>query len=155
MSYDSTQDTLMHINSVQNKINVFRDIMSIRAGVHDQSKLQSPEKELFDEMTPILKSLTYGSDEYKDSLGKLKPALDHHYANNSHHPEHYADGIKGMDLADLVEMFCDWLAATERTANGDIYKSIGINQNRFNIPPELSMIFYNTAKRIYGIQPVS
>jgi len=153
--YDSREDTIEHIVNVQLKLEKFAKELGKRGEVHDKSKLQSPEKELFDEMTPILKSLTYGSDEYKDSLAKLKPALDHHYANNSHHPEHYRDGIKGMDLVDLVEMFCDWMAATERTANGNIYISIGINQNRFNIPPELSMIFFNTAKRVYGIQSVS
>ena len=44
------------------------------------------EKELFDKWTPILKTLEYGSEEYKDSLKNLKVALDHHYENNSHHP---------------------------------------------------------------------
>ena len=32
--------------------------------------------------------LTYGSDEYKACLTEMKPALDHHYAANRHHPEH-------------------------------------------------------------------
>ncbi len=146
MSYDSKQDTIDHINSVGRKIRRFTREMEIRAMEHDASKLISPEKELFDEMTPILKTLEYGSEEYKASLEKLKPALAHHYLHNSHHPEHYPDGIKGMDLFDIVEMFCDWMAATERVKNGDIRKSLGINQNRFGIPPELTMIFFNTIK---------
>ena len=61
----------------------------------DNSKLESPEKELFDEYTPKLKDCTYGSDEYKEFLKGLKVALDHHYANNSHHPEHYENGVNG------------------------------------------------------------
>lgn len=150
MSYDSTQDTLSHIVSVGEKIDKFRYELAMRAIVHDRSKLASPEKELFDEMTPILKTITYGSDEYKASLAKLKPALDHHYANNSHHPEHYPDGVDNMSLFDLVEMFCDWMAATERTKDGDIRKSIQINANRFQISPQLAQIFYNTLKH-YGL----
>lgn len=146
MSYDSTQDTLDHIESVERKLKVFASELIFRATQHDLSKLESPEKELFDEMTPILKTLTYGSEEYKASLEKLKPALQHHYMVNSHHPEHYPNGIKGMDLLDIVEMFCDWMAATERVKNGDIRKSLGINQVRFGIPPELTMIFFNTLK---------
>jgi hypothetical protein len=74
----------------------------------------------------------------------LKPALDHHYANNSHHPQFYKNGIDGMNLLDLVEMFFDWKAATERTKDGDIRKSIEINSTRFNISPQLVSIFVNT-----------
>src|SRR5699024_11996774 len=78
-----------------------------RAVVHDKSKLESPELEIFTEYTPKLKSLTYGSDEYKASLEGLGEALKHHYANNSHHAEYYENGIDGMDLFDLVEMICE------------------------------------------------
>lgn len=147
MSYDSTQDTLAHISSVTDKIVTFSEEMMVRAEKHDSSKLESPEKELFDEMTPILKTLTYGSDEYKASLAKLKPALDHHYAANSHHPEHYPEGgIDHMDLFDVVEMFCDWMAATERVKDGDIHKSIEINRVRFGMSNQLAKIFINTLK---------
>jgi hypothetical protein len=35
--------------------------------------------------------------------------------HNSHHPEHYGNrGISGMDLFDVVEMMCDWMAAARR-----------------------------------------
>lgn len=119
-----------------------------RAKVHDESKLYAPEKELFDEMTPILKDIEFGSQEYKDSLAKLKPALDHHYQHNSHHPQHYRNGIKGMDLFDLIEMFMDWKAAGERTKDGDIYKSIRENERRFEMSEELVEIFKNTANRL-------
>jgi len=40
-------------------------------------------------MTPKLAGSTYGSEEYKAFLGQMKPALDHHYAVNDHHPEHF------------------------------------------------------------------
>lgn len=145
-AYDSTMDTYNHIQSVQNKLSRVMLELGRRANAHDQSKLGSPEKELFDEMTPILKTLTYGSEEYKASLAKLKPALDHHYKVNSHHPEHYEDGIEGMDLLDIVEMFCDWLAATERVKDGDIRKSIEYNHLRFNMSGQLVKIFKNTIK---------
>ncbi len=104
----------------------------------------SPEKELVDELTPLLSSLKYGTPEYQASLDRLKPALDHHYANNSHHPQYYENGVDGMDLFDLVEMFFDWKAATERTKDGDIRKSVEINSTRFNLSPQLVNIFNNT-----------
>ena len=49
---------------------------------------------------------------------KFKPAIDHHYANNRHHPEHWPNGINDMTLMDLIEMLADWKAATARNKNG-------------------------------------
>ena len=43
-------------------------------------------------------------------------------------------------------MFCDWYAATMRHADGDIMKSIDINEERYGINPQLSQIFRNTVE---------
>lgn len=144
MTYDCTADTLLHIRRVQKLLGVMaRDLMQ-RGEVHDDSKLGPEEKPLFDEMTPLLKSLTYGSDEYKASLEKLGAALKHHYAVNSHHPEHYENGVAGMNLLDVVEMFCDWKAASERTKDGNFQTSIDIGIERFKIEPQLASILRNS-----------
>jgi len=148
--YDSTQDTLEHIYEVRKAMAVICDELLRRAIVHDQSKLCAPEKEVFDVVTPRLKALTYGSDEYKASLADMGEALKHHYEVNDHHPEHTEDGILGMDLIQIVEMFCDWCAATQRHADGDILKSIDVNEERFKTGPVLASIFRNTTLR-YGL----
>lgn len=146
--YDSTTDTLKHIKRVSQLLIEAAMELQRRAIIHDKSKLKSPEKELFDEFTPKLAGCTYGSDEYKEFLKGLKVALDHHYANNSHHPEYYENGMNGFDLFDLIEMFFDWKAATERHNDGNIYKSIEINQKRFEYPDMIANIFKNTADRL-------
>jgi hypothetical protein len=97
-------------------------------------------------MTPLLSKSTYGSAEYKEFLSQLKPALNHHYAHNRHHPEHFENGIKGMNILDLVEMFFDWVAAAERHENGDILRSIDINAERFNMSGDLVSIFKNSVE---------
>lgn len=148
MGYDSKADTLLHIKRVSELMTEASIELINRANVHDNSKLESPEKEMFDEFTPKLKDCTYGSEEYKGYLKGLKVALDHHYANNSHHPEHYENGVNGFDLFDLMEMFFDWKAATERHADGNIYKSIEINKERFNLSDQTCDMFSNTAKRL-------
>ena len=53
-----------------------------------------------------------------------------------------------MDLFDLFEMLLDWKAASERHNNGDIFKSIQINKERFKLSNQLCNIFKNTAKKL-------
>lgn len=146
--YDSTADTLLHIKRVSQLLNEVAIELIKRGNEHDNSKLEDPEKADFDRLTPILKTLTYGSQEYKDSLSKLQGALKHHYSNNSHHPEHYENGVNGFDLFDLVEMLMDWKAATERHKDGDIFKSIEINKGRFSLSDQTVNILTNTAIRL-------
>jgi len=74
----------------------------------------------------------------------MKVALDHHYKENSHHPEHFVNGIKGMSLIDLVELLSDWVAASKRHDTGNVAKSIEINQERFGYTDELKEILLNT-----------
>jgi len=93
--------TFRHIEKVRNYLNRFICSLLRRGERHDQSKLASPEVELFTEMTPILSGLTFGSPEYEESKAKLGPALDHHYAKNRHHPEHWP-AVDNKE-ADLIE----------------------------------------------------
>ena len=147
MEYNSKEDTLRHIKRVNELYETFHDKLSERIVNHDKSKLETPEKEYFDVYTPKLKNSTYGSDEYNENLKGLKLALKHHYSHNPHHPEHYEYGIDSFDLLDLIEMFLDWKAATERHADGDMFKSIEINRKRFKITNQLSKVFKNTIIR--------
>lgn len=141
---DSRPDTYAHIQHVQRGIGKMVRALLTRAEQHDQSKLVSPEREAYDELTPRLAGLTYGSDEYRATLREMKPAIAHHYAANSHHPEHYPNGIAGMSLVDVMEMLCDWRAAVMRHNDGDIRASMDINQKRFGFSDELKAILLNT-----------
>jgi hypothetical protein len=149
MDYDSRVDTWQHIHEVQKRLQHCINLLHIRSLFHDQSKLEAPEVEYFDKFTGKLKDLTYGTDEYFECIKELKPALDHHYKKNSHHPEYHRNGIQDMSLIDVMEMLCDWMAATLRSANGDIYRSIDLNQDRFKYSDDLTQILKNTAKILY------
>ena len=167
---DSTQDTLEHRQMVVDFATDFctslleradgygdktisdaaldfcNDIMD-RAYRHDESKLHEPEKERFDYVGTHqhLSKHTYCSDEYKKSLEYLGPALDHHYQENDHHPQHFPNGISGMNLMQLVEMWLDWLAACKRNKNGNIYQSLEVNKDRFKISDQLYNVLLNQA----------
>lgn len=143
--YDSAVDTLLHIKRVSQLLTESCTEIIRRANCHDQSKLESPEKEYFDKYTPELAGLVYPSEEYTLSKAKLGPALEHHYAKNTHHPQHYENGIDGMNLFDVIEMFFDWKASSERQNNGNLCKSITHNQKEYKMSDQLVNIFKNTA----------
>lgn len=161
--YDSRPDTYEHIGKVRAFLTEAAARLLQRANAHDASKLVDPELEAFDRMTPRLAGLTYGTPEYKESLRELGVALEHHYAENSHHPEHYENGIAGMSLLDLTEMLVDWKAASLRmrkpmpaapgraeapTYDSDFLRSIALNQERFGYSDELRAILENTAREL-------
>lgn len=147
-TYDSTQDTLEHIDAVRSYMAKIIEHLRDRAVMHDASKLQSPEKEAFDRATPRLRDLEYGSEKYKAALADLGDALAHHYAHNTHHPEHHANGIAGMTLLDLIEAFADWKAASERHADGNFERSLQIQRERFGVSDQLASIFENTRREL-------
>jgi hypothetical protein len=43
-------------------------------------------------------------------------------------------------------MFVDWMASTQRHNDGNIDRSIDINQKRFGMSDQLTAIFRNTAR---------
>ncbi len=142
------KDTLKHKAEVGKGMTYMITDLTKRAIEHDYSKFSDEEYPYFTEATDCLKGLTYGSPEYKASLNRIKPGINHHYEVNSHHPEFYENGIEGMCLIDLVEMVCDWYAACKRHDNGDIYKSIEVNKERFGISDQLNSVIVNTVKSL-------
>lgn len=183
-------ETMLHMARVRDLVNVFVCEMLRRAERHDQTKIQRPEVTVL-VAAPSLAGINYGSPEYAESKRIVAPALEHHYANNRHHPEHFpsvntaeitrllvdieeleecdalpvpvqerllkrlkadaaalATSVNGMNLADIVEMFLDWKASSERHDTGNIRKSIEVNALKFALSPQLVSIFENTVELI-------
>ena len=136
--------TLEHVNQVRGNLWALIKELDDRGRVHDASKFKEPERSIFAANSHKLSKTEYGTPEYEALLKELHVAIEHHYFKNTHHPEHWENGIEDMDLLDVVEMLCDWVAAVKRTKDGDIYKSIEHNEKRFNINPQLAKILKNT-----------
>ncbi len=151
-AYDSRPETQAHIDRVRDFMQEARINLAMRMWKHDASKLVEPELSAFDIATPKLAELEYGSEEYKQSLKDLGPALEHHFVENDHHPEHFENGVNGTSLLALIEMVCDWRAASERvkqrTDDPEKMKTFesGLDFNfvRFGIEPQLAAIIKNT-----------
>lgn len=115
-----------------------------RALLHDLSKYSWTEAKHFIPHFHKLKRSKYGTKEYDDLLKDVNKALKHHYRYNNHHPEYFVDSIRGMDLYDIIEMWVDWNASVKRHKNGNIFKSLDHNVERFRLDL-MGDIFVNTA----------
>lgn len=144
------QETLDHIAAVGSWLSVAIDNLIERRLEHDTSKLEEPERSGFQAMTADtrLKELTYGSEEYRAVLREHQPTIAHHYAENDHHPEHWEAGVADMSLLSLLEMLCDWKAATARMKDGDMAGSLNHNKQRFGIDAQLQVVLINTAREL-------
>lgn len=126
-----------------------------RAHTHDKSKYETIEFEAFNKYSDELSKSVFGSKEYNEAKQKLGKALEHHYKNNRHHPEHFENQINDMNLVDIIEMFLDWIASSVRSKKGNINESIEVGKKKYNIGDQLINIFVNTleiksVKRIYN-----
>lgn len=137
--------TEAHIARVQEHLASFCMVLEGRGRHHDISKFDPIEAGPLQEMQNLIDReghAPYGSEEYKRRTDILRPMLDHHYACNPHHPEHYLNGISDMTLVDLVEMFCDWKAASERGQESAINLTHSIQ--KYHIDPMLASILRRT-----------
>lgn len=148
--------TLDHRERVGHLIRAFCNEMFKRAIEHDRSKFQEPEFSEFAKYVPELQDLEFGSEEYQKNLNRLQdPALDNHYSNNDHHTEHFEEGVEGMDLFQVVEMFFDWIAAGERHEDGNIYDSIRHHREKGTISEQMAVIMKNTADTLRELGVIS
>lgn len=124
-----------------------------RAYEHDASKFGPKEAPFFASAVRKLAGTPYGTQEYKDLLNSIKPAVKHHQSNNTHHPEyHYPESsawnctlYQAMPLLDQIEMLCDWKAAGRRHNTGSLMKSIEVNKDRFKLTDYEVQSLYDTA----------
>ena len=142
----SKQQTLQHKADVKAILQKMIRMIDERGETHDNSKLCSPEVEVFAEHTHKLGKLHYDSPEYKEQLEEMQLALKHHYARNRHHPEHYSNKLSGFNLIDLIELFADWKSSSQRQLDGNLLISIDKNQERFGYSDDLASILRNTAE---------
>lgn len=136
--------TRAHREGVQRIMNFVTFMIDTRAATHDASKQEEPELTKFSEVLATSRPAAYGTPEYAKTKARLGDALVHHYQVNRHHPEHFANGMRGMHLIDLIEWLADCYQAASRHPADNPVKSIAANQKRFKFSDDLASILVNT-----------
>jgi len=146
---ETVRRILKHRKSVRDKLRFIAQELLKRADNHDSSKLQFPEVEWLMEMDAE-PQYPYGSEEYNEKKERWSKFFTHHYANNSHHPEHYEGGINGMDLVDLCEFCIDIISYYDvlRVSQGE--RTLELQKERFHMSSQLRDVLSNTLNNYFA-----
>jgi hypothetical protein len=119
-----------------------------RAMLHDRSKFEDAvERKSYVEPVYALNTekVPYGSERYKELTDAMGEGWLHHKANNDHHPEHWATDhpFEKMNVFQILEMCCDWIAASKRRGNNPILPLARMRKD-FGMTEQLSEVIANT-----------
>ena|SRR5260221_9161555 len=147
MPSEFVKDLVDHKGRVAGYLQMVANALFRRAAIHDNSKFMPEEYEPYDKAFPELQKYAFGTKELQAVYDKIRPALQHHFAFNDHHVEHFEHGVNDMTLIQLIEMVCDWLAASERSKTS-IEMGLEINKEKYGIDDQTFAIILNTARQL-------
>jgi len=117
-----------------------------RATLHDLTKLQPTEFDVFCETHEEFTKARFGTPEYRAVEEKGRKAVQHHYRHNRHHVKHHRNGWKDMNLIDLLELLADWKAASRRNPNEWFEDGFVKAMNRAEFPEPIRILLTNTVR---------
>ena len=140
---DTVDSIIKHKKSVKRRLLYIADKIRERAEAHDNSKLNYPELGWLVAMDKEGRA-PYGSEEYFEKQKRWECFFKHHYSENTHHPDHYDEGTKGMSVVDIVEMMCDVISYLDEIPQEKVFEVISEQAERFGFSSELKAILTNT-----------
>ena len=150
LAHRVAEETHRHIDDVQIYMQRCIDKLHQNSKIHDLTKFGE------EELTPLMNLYAhhekngvskFGTEEYKkDMKTHLSSMIKHHHQENTHHPEHFEAGVKGMNLMQVLEMVCDWASASKRSGGGIV--NLNDTQKRFCFSDDMKEIMRNTLKTL-------
>lgn len=131
-------DTLVDVNN-----NSYMTISFLRQ--------QKNKKEIIDYIKKELQLRKIYHDKFlikEIDIENLK-TLNIHYFNTRHHPEYFEKCIRGMNILDVTEMFCDWCAICKMYEE-DIFKTIESKEQEYKTGKTLTRVLKNTADKYFN-----
>jgi len=152
-TFEVLTDTIIHVSEVQENLQWMIHDLTMRSIVHDRSKFQDPEFSVFCSTRPEFKKANYGTPEYAAVCQKAKEGVEHHYRHNRHHTAYHENGVKDMNLLDVLEMLADWKAASRRSPDLTFADSLNTAFKKYEIGPELQNLILNTINWLHWDSP--
>ena len=129
---------IRHRAVIQDNLKGIAQMLERRGDLHDLSKFSDEEFPGFRNINHAARGNKYGSPEYKkalETIGGEGGAFEHHVERNRHHPEHFLNQTE-MSFIDIIEMVCDWHAASVVYGNNTLRESLEKHHKRFNLSLE-------------------
>jgi hypothetical protein len=144
-------DAILHVSEVRENIASVNAELVRRGIAHDRTKFQALEFDAFVSTRDAFKKANYGTPEYQACVDAVKPAVDHHHGNNRHHTSYHENGVNDMSLIDIVEMICDWKAASRRSPDKKFIDTLDYAFDKYGIDSQLQGIIRNTLRDLAWI----
>jgi len=151
--FDFLCDVILHVGEVSEALEEVASELRKRGMAHDRTKFQELEFDAFVSTRDKFKKANYGSKEYQECIDAVKPAVDHHYANNRHHTSFHGGTIDGMNLVDIIEMVCDWKAAVRRSPDKNLEDTLEYSFDKYGIGDQMQKIIVTTLEDLGWIEP--
>jgi len=145
-NFEVLMDTIIHVSEVNENLQDIIQDLSKRGISHDRTKFQDPEYSMFCSTRPEFKKANFGTPEYEAVTKKAQVAVNHHYKHNRHHTGFHENGVKDMNLMDLLEMLADWKAASRRSPDLTFEDSLPRAFKKYNMDEALQQAIRNTIK---------
>lgn len=144
VEFEVLLDVIRHVSEVRENLQEIVGDLERRGIAHDRTKFDDPEFSTFVATRPEFKKANYGTPEYEAVCKAAKVGVDHHYKHNRHHTAHHPNGIRDMNLMDLLEMLADWKAAARRSPDLTFHGSLPRAFKKYKIDKTLQELFINT-----------
>lgn len=118
------------------------------AKVHDNSKILN--KDEFDALTSIINDKSCMRDKNAALSLYKQDAIELHWRNNAHHPEHFKD-IREMTRQNRQEAACDWCARSLQYGTDLVDFVQARQQDRFHFPEDIYDEFLGYCKTLARI----
>ena len=127
-----------HRAVIQDSLRGIAQMLERRGDLHDLSKFSDEEFSGFRNINHAARGNKYGSPEYRkalEAIGGEGGAFEYHVERNRHHPEYFLNQTE-MSFIDIIEMVCDWHAASVVYGNSTLRESLDAHRERFNLSLE-------------------
>lgn len=117
---------IRHRDNIQTALSRIVNEIEERGLRHDLSKFKEDEAEGFVRINKTARNCEYGSEEYENTMVKEKGedgCITKHFSRNRHHVE-FHDSAHDMTFIDIIEMVCDWWAASKTYGTNTLQKKL-------------------------------
>ena len=146
-------NAIEHKHIVSNLLSRCAEQLLERGMNHDAGKISKIERDNC--VVPVWEIhqgvVKFGSDRHKELIRQLGVGWEHHKQHNDHHVT-IERPICSMDLFQILEMVCDWIAVASVAGNDPVMALDQMIEDGHPIQEQIELVIRNTLKTLEAIE---